>query len=194
MMFKSTTRETEDYTNERHFQLLLKTFIDNSYELFANTLDKGNYEQNLRGSVTQAINSQISYSKFIRGDFDEMIFSENPCITAELSAFIKNNNRAFVMRLFTKCSSADVLSFWLKNEVELPKDSMALAVMMHSKKFIFEYLHTNEAYWPREIDAKNKIELIKRASKSLDSESFEYLQEALGVQLSQIQYAKTSLV
>lgn len=113
------------------------------------------------------------------GGFDEYIFGKKPQSTRELQIIIKHDSRSFIQHLFAKCEPKENFVFWLKQEVKLPSDSLALAVALGSKKFVFEYLYDNKLL-PEKINETEKINFLTRSDK-LDKEALDYVKEIFDI-------------
>lgn len=104
------------------------------------------------------------HSQLIRGEYDKIIFSENPTISDEFRVVMIKYSRDLVQILFTKCQSENTLHFWLKEQqIPLPQDTLALAVNLGANIVVLHYL--NEERFFDGLSKEDKKELVDKASR-----------------------------
>jgi hypothetical protein len=166
--------------------LLVNLFAKNSSDIINQDYPNINFSrENLEKEVSKKMITlvdemiqQTLLNRFEVGEFDKLIFTENPKLTKELKALIEIDNRAFVERLFVKCESRKTLEAWFKNGVKLPANPVDMAVMLRSKKVVFEYLYSEGCF--QGMHEQDKESILQKAKKRLNENTFNYLIDMLG--------------
>lgn len=115
------------------------------------------------------------HTNLTQGKYDEIILSENPAITEELEIAKTKYSREFIQILFVKCKSDRVLRFWLDEQnLELPKDTWALAVNLGANIAVLKYLKDKGFY--NGLSQGEKSELLIRANR-FPGEGLNYLKQ-----------------
>lgn len=113
--------------------------------------------------------------KLNHGKYNQLILAEHPMITEELEIVKARYSRELIQKLFVKCESDKVLRFWLdEQEIQLPKDTWALAVNLGANIVVLKYL--KEKGFFDGLEEKEKRELLNRA-KRFPGEGLNYLRQ-----------------
>lgn len=124
---------------------------------------------------------------FKNGKYDDLVFGQSPRKTEALETLINGANREFMQRLFLKCSSVEQLTFWLAEGAKMPKDALALAVLLGNNVYILRYLKEQGAL--ENLPDGDKQQLLMRANR-FDNQGLEFLKQALGVSSPRQQVSK----
>lgn len=115
--------------------------------------------------------------------FDSQIFSSPPQVTRELSVLIQYANRDFLQYLFARCSSKEILDFWLRTGVYFPKDAIALAVTLQSDRVVFQKLQ-EMGVGVASLTIEDEQEILRRAHGN--TKILDYVKEYLAPQKSSV--------
>lgn len=124
---------------------------------------------------------------FAQGLYDNLIFSNSPQLSPDLKMMISKYNRDFIQRFFFKCISEAQIDFWVESgRMELPTDSLALAIALGNNIFVLKYLKSKG--WFEQLSPEDKVGLIQRASR-FDNAGLAYLKKEFS-EISSPQYSR----
>lgn len=181
----------DDFPEE--IQFLLNEFVNKLTRISSCKILQGSelkIEESIKTIILKDIEEAKSASprsldeilnEFKQGKYDECIFGAVPQKTKELETIIREANRDFIQRLFLNCSSDEQLAFWLEAGAKMPKDALALAILLGNNIHILKHLEKQGAL--ENLSNEDKKQLLIRANR-FDNQGLEFLKQEFGFGLS----------